>query len=68
MIARSSPASGLLWIDAQVAAGISVPKKRVQLLARLGVLPGFKIGRFWRFDPEAIRRWITEMTAPRSVS
>ena len=68
MISRSTAITSLLWTDAQVAAGIDVPKKRVQLLARLGVLPGFKIGRFWRFDPEAIRRWITEMTAPRSVS
>lgn len=68
MISRSTAVPGLLWTDAQVAAGIDVPKKRVQLLARLGVLPGFKIGRFWRFDPEAIRRWIIEMTAPRSVS
>ncbi len=68
MTSRSTPASGLLWTDAQVAAGFDLPKKRVQLLARLGVLPGFKIGRFWRFDPAAIRRWITEMNAPRSVS
>jgi hypothetical protein len=67
MTLRPSTASALLWTDSQVAIGIGLPKKRIQLLARLRILPGFKIGRAWRFDPEAIRRWISEMTAPKHV-
>lgn len=48
----------LLWSDRQVAAAIGMNVKRVQELARVGLLPGFKVGRDWRFDPEALRSWV----------
>ncbi len=48
----------LLWSDRQVAAAIGMSVKRVQELARLGLLPGFKVGRNWQFDPEAVRSWV----------
>ena len=48
----------LLWSKQHVAAAIGVSVKRVQELARAGLLPGLKIGRTWRFDPDAIRAWI----------
>ena len=48
----------LLWNDHQVAAAIGMSVKRVQELARVGLLPGFKIGRNWQFDPEALRSWV----------
>jgi hypothetical protein len=48
----------LLWSDRQVAAAIGMNVKRVQELARLGLLPGFKVGRNWQFDPEALRSWV----------
>lgn len=48
----------LLWSDRQVAAAIGMSLKRVQELARLGLLPGFKVGRSWQFDPEALRYWV----------
>jgi hypothetical protein len=48
----------LLWSDRQVAAAIGMSEERVQELARTCVLPGFKVGRNWRFDPEAIRSWV----------
>lgn len=48
----------ILWDEQQVAAAIGMRAERVQRLARSGALPGFKVGRNWRFDPEAIRFWI----------
>jgi Helix-turn-helix domain len=48
----------LLWSDKQVAAAIGMSVKRIQELARLGLLPGFKVGRNWQFDPEALRSWV----------
>jgi hypothetical protein len=48
----------LLWNDRQVAVAIGMTVKRVQELARIGLLPGFKVGRNWQFDPEALRFWI----------
>jgi excisionase family DNA binding protein len=55
-----SPAevSCLLWSDRQVAAAIGVTVKRIQELARMGLLPGFKLGKNWRFDPDAVRSWV----------
>jgi hypothetical protein len=48
----------LLWCDRQAGAAIGMSVKIVQELARAGLLPGLKIGRTWRFDPDAIRSWI----------
>ena len=48
----------LLWNDRQVAAATGMNLKRIQELARRGLLPGFKVGRNWQFGPEALRSWI----------
>jgi hypothetical protein len=48
----------LLWNDRQVAAAVGMTVKRIQEIARLGLLPGFKVGRNWRFDPDSVRAWI----------
>jgi phage terminase Nu1 subunit (DNA packaging protein) len=48
----------LLWSDRQIAAAIGMSLKRVQELARMGLPPGFKVGRNWRFDPDAVRSWV----------
>lgn len=50
--------SCLLWSDRQVSKAIGMSFKRVQELARKGLLPGFKIGKHWRFDPDEVRSWI----------
>jgi hypothetical protein len=57
----------LLWSDRQVAVAIGMSVKRAQELARLGLLPGFKLGRKWRFDPDAIRAWIKRNVSARNV-
>jgi len=50
--------SCLLWSDSQMATAIGMSVKRVQELARMGLLPGFKLGKHWRFDPEEVHSWI----------
>jgi hypothetical protein len=57
----------LLWCDRKVAAAIGVSLKRVQELARAGLLPGFKIGRNWQFDPETLRSWVKRNGASKEV-
>ena len=54
----SSRFPDLLWNEDDLAAAIGISVKRVQQLAREGLLPAFKLGRNWRFDPDAIRTWI----------
>jgi len=57
----------LLWSDTQAAAAIGMSVKKVQELARAGMLPGFKVGRNWWFDPDAIRAWIKGRGGSRQV-
>jgi excisionase family DNA binding protein len=54
----SAEISCLLWSDRQIAKAIGMSVKRVQELARMGLLPGFKLGKHWRFDPDAVRSWV----------
>jgi excisionase family DNA binding protein len=58
----------LLWTDRQVAAAIGVTVKRIQELARMGLLPGFKLGKNWRFDPDAVRSWVKSKSKEPSES
>ena len=42
----------------EVAGGLQCSTKTVLKLARAGILPSIRVGDLWRFDPDAIRRWI----------
>jgi excisionase family DNA binding protein len=42
----------------EVADWLRVPVATIYKLAREGVLPGFKVGRHWRFRNEAIEQWV----------
>jgi excisionase family DNA binding protein len=41
--------------------------KRVQELARMGLLPGFKLGKHWRFDPDEVRSWVKRNGASKEA-
>src|SRR6202790_4848930 len=58
----SSRFPDLLWNENDLAAAIGISVKRVQQLARQGVLPAFKVGRYWRFDPDAICTWVKQVS------
>jgi excisionase family DNA binding protein len=58
----------LLWNDRQIAMAIGMSVKKVQELARIGSLPGFKVGRNWRFDPDEVRSWIKRNGGPKIVN
>ena len=48
-------------IDAQDVGGIlNLRTKQVYMLAKQGIVPAVRVGRLLRFDPAAIRRWISE--------
>lgn len=48
----------------EVATLLQLKESTVCSLAAEGKLPGFKLGKSWRFDLEEVERWIAEM--PRS--
>ncbi len=44
----------------EVAKLLDTSPDNVNYLARKGVLPGYKVSKFWRFNKRAISRWIKE--------
>jgi excisionase family DNA binding protein len=49
----------------EVAAFLKLKEATICSLASEGKLPGFKLGKSWRFDMNEIENWIAEM--PRTV-
>lgn len=59
----------LIWSERQVARALGIGVKRVQQLCRQRLLPAFKIGRNWCFEPDAVRGWIKKSGSdPKSKS
>ncbi len=50
----------------ELAHHLNIHRITVYRLLKSGTLPGFKIGRVWRFDLEEITTWIQTGKAPRS--
>ena len=49
----------------EVAAYLRVAPATVYRLAQRGELPAAKVGRAWRFQKEAIDRWLSEQSGSR---
>ena len=44
----------------ELAAQLKVHKSTVYRMLKHGDMPGFKVGSDWRFDADAIDRWIAD--------
>ena len=55
-----------LLTDVQVAQMLRLHQKTVQKLARNGEIPAIRIGRYWRFSPSALQRWINVQSLRQS--
>lgn len=53
-----SPALPRLMTADQVAEQTGIPLARVYELSRMGHLPAISFGRRYRYDPNALRRWM----------
>ena len=61
----SADGNGRLLDAEEVAARLNVPVSWVHRAAREGRLPAIKLGRYTRFDPADVDRWIaTQKDAP----
>ena len=58
----------LLWSERQIATALGMGVKRIQALARMGSLPGFKVGRNWQFDPDEVRSWVKRNGSPKQAN
>ena len=48
------------WTAEEVSAYLRIPQSTIYKLAQDKVLPGFKVGKHWRFRRETIMEWIKE--------
>lgn len=50
--------AGDFWTAEEVAVYLRLPQSTVYKLAQDKVIPGFKVGKHWRFRRESILDWI----------
>ena len=46
------------WTAEEVSNYLRIPQSTIYKLAQDKVLPGFKVGKHWRFRRETIHKWI----------
>ena len=46
------------WTAEEVSAYLRIPQSTIYKLAQDKVLPGFKVGKHWRFRRDTIINWI----------
>lgn len=52
--------AGDFWTAKEVAVYLRLPQSTVYKLAQDKVLPGFKVGKHWRFRKDAVLEWIKQ--------
>ncbi len=52
--------AGDFWTAEEVATYLRLPQSTVYKLAQDKVLPGFKVGKHWRFRRGALQEWIKQ--------
>jgi excisionase family DNA binding protein len=52
--------TGEFWTAEEFAQYLRLPQSTVYKLAQDKVLPGFKVGKHWRFRRESIMEWIID--------
>jgi len=57
-----------LWTAKEAAKFLQVHDRTVTRKAKVGEIPGFQIGRCWRFVPEDLRRWAREQSSKSQLS
>ncbi|RJQ39906.1 MAG: DNA-binding protein [Anaerolineaceae bacterium] len=48
------------WTAEEVSSYLRIPQSTIYKLAQDKVLPGFKVGKHWRFRRDAVLEWIKE--------
>lgn len=46
------------WTAEEVSTYLRIPQSTIYKLAQDKVIPGFKVGKHWRFRRESIMEWI----------
>jgi len=59
-LAETASDTSRLWTVEEVCGFLGVSKRWVHERTRLGEIPCYRFGTMLRFDPQEIRRWITQ--------
>jgi excisionase family DNA binding protein len=54
------------WTAEEVSNYLRIPQSTIYKLAQDKILPGFKVGKHWRFRVETIKRWIEQQEIDKS--
>ena len=57
-----SPASSMMTLG-EVARYLRLHRSTLYRLAKLGIIPGFKVGSQWRFNKERVDQWMVGQEA-----
>jgi excisionase family DNA binding protein len=57
-----------LWTAAQVARRLGVSTDWVYRASREGLIPTISLGRYRRYRPDAIEKWVMELESGRPLS
>ena len=57
MDANQTPAYRAKTVD-EIADELHVHRITIYRLLKSGLIPGFKVGRVWRFDTEQVHAWL----------
>ena len=60
MALSTSPPNSHFKTVTEIADELHVHRITIYRLLKGGKLPGFKIGRVWRFDSNEVRKWLSE--------
>lgn len=52
--------AGDFWTVEEVAIYLRIPQSTIYKLAQDKVLPGFKVGKHWRFRRESVLNWVKQ--------
>jgi excisionase family DNA binding protein len=55
---RTQPSFEQVLSSEEAAALLNIHPKTLQRLARIGEIPGFRIGKLWGFRASALNRWL----------
>jgi excisionase family DNA binding protein len=56
--------AGDFWTAEEVAVYLRIPQSTVYKLAQDKILPGFKVGKHWRFRRDSVLEWIKQKENP----
>ena len=63
-VPKTPDQTGPVMTVRELSAYLQVHPSKIYRMARLGEIPGFRVGASWRFNVETINRWVSQRAVP----